>query len=148
MFHFAQHTTTFSSIILSLAIGGLVNCGTEFPTDQNDSNSDDFELKPPNQDSYLPGIEAKVDLGEDDVDPDVDDCVDVICHNGGECIDGIDTFTCQCPAGFTGTFCEINTTVCVPIPCEDGEDCQGEIKSYSCTCAPGFSGPQCDQPTA
>lgn len=28
------------------------------------------------------------------------------CINGGECIDGIDDFTCSCPPGLTGTYCE------------------------------------------
>ncbi|XP_046401564.1 protein eyes shut [Ischnura elegans] len=28
------------------------------------------------------------------------------CQNGGECIDGVDSFTCSCPANFTGKFCE------------------------------------------
>lgn len=28
------------------------------------------------------------------------------CVNGGTCIDGIDEFTCSCPTGLTGLFCE------------------------------------------
>lgn len=28
------------------------------------------------------------------------------CINGGECIDGIDDFTCSCPPGLTGIYCE------------------------------------------
>ena len=37
---------------------------------------------------------------------DVDECASNPCHNGGQCIDGINWFTCQCVAGYTGEFCE------------------------------------------
>ena len=30
------------------------------------------------------------------------------CNNGGECLDGIASYQCLCPAGFKGTDCEIS----------------------------------------
>lgn len=33
---------------------------------------------------------------------DIDDCASDPCLNGGVCIDGIDSFTCQCVSGKTG----------------------------------------------
>ena len=35
----------------------------------------------------------------------IDDCVDNPCKNGATCIDGIESYTCQCENGFTGESC-------------------------------------------
>ena len=37
---------------------------------------------------------------------DIDDCKENPCNNGGTCEDGIATYTCVCPIGFTGLSCE------------------------------------------
>ena len=37
---------------------------------------------------------------------DIDDCKDKPCDNGGTCKDGIGTYKCVCPTGFTGADCE------------------------------------------
>lgn len=37
----------------------------------------------------------------------IDDCVGVNCGNG-ECVDGIDSFSCTCDPGFTGKLCQMN----------------------------------------
>ena len=37
---------------------------------------------------------------------DVDACFPVQCENGGECIDGVSSYMCNCPAGYTGDHCE------------------------------------------
>ncbi len=42
---------------------------------------------------------------------DVDDCVNQTCSNGGSCVDGINSFSCNCLAGFTGDLCETGKTV-------------------------------------
>ena len=36
---------------------------------------------------------------------DVDDCASVVCANGGTCIDGVNTVTCECVPGYTGPRC-------------------------------------------
>ena len=36
----------------------------------------------------------------------VDNCDPNPCLNGGSCIDGVNTFTCQCALNFTGMTCE------------------------------------------
>ena len=47
---------------------------------------------------------------------DIDDCADVPCANGGTCLDGVNTFTCECPAGYTGPTCTrseyMNIVIC------------------------------------
>ena len=40
--------------------------------------------------------------------PDIDDCIENPCNNGGTCKDGIASYDCVCPEGFTGTDCEIS----------------------------------------
>ena len=37
---------------------------------------------------------------------DVNDCEESPCNNGGICQDGIASYTCVCPVGFTGLDCE------------------------------------------
>ena len=36
---------------------------------------------------------------------DIDDCVNNTCANGGLCVDGINTYSCNCSAGYTGERC-------------------------------------------
>ena len=40
---------------------------------------------------------------------DIDDCVNHTCANGGLCVDGINTYTCNCSAGYTGVRCLTGT---------------------------------------
>ena len=37
---------------------------------------------------------------------DIDDCDPDPCQNGGTCTDGVDSYTCTCVTGFTGTDCD------------------------------------------
>ena len=34
------------------------------------------------------------------------------CNNGGNCTDGIATYTCACPSGFKGADCEFSKRNC------------------------------------
>ena len=36
----------------------------------------------------------------------IDDCNPDPCENGGRCIDGLDTYICDCVLGYTGDNCE------------------------------------------
>ena len=44
--------------------------------------------------------------------PDIDDCVNHTCDNGGLCVDGVNTYTCNCSAGYTGVRCLTDTETC------------------------------------
>ena len=41
---------------------------------------------------------------------DINDCKGNPCNNGGNCTDGIATYTCTCPDGFRGSDCETSTS--------------------------------------
>ena len=36
---------------------------------------------------------------------DIDDCIGVTCSFHGTCVDGVNSHTCSCEAGYTGSNC-------------------------------------------
>ena len=38
---------------------------------------------------------------------DIDECASSPCQNGGTCNDAVNSYTCQCVPGYTGSNCEI-----------------------------------------
>ena len=38
---------------------------------------------------------------------DIDDCDGDPCINGATCVDAVNSYTCDCVAGYTGQYCEI-----------------------------------------
>ena len=42
---------------------------------------------------------------------DIDDCQPNSCLNGGVCVDGLNSFTCDCITGFIGSNCSISKLV-------------------------------------
>uniref|UniRef100_A0A803THD6 EGF-like domain-containing protein n=1 Tax=Anolis carolinensis TaxID=28377 RepID=A0A803THD6_ANOCA len=69
------------------------------------------------------------------------------CHNGGSCSDGVDSFFCDCLAGFQGQKCEEDIDECSSNPCKNGANCTDCVNSYTCTCPSGFSGIHCEHNT-
>ena len=42
---------------------------------------------------------------------DIDDCFPSKCQNGGTCKDGVNSYKCLCPGGYTGKDCEIGQEI-------------------------------------
>ncbi|KAM9364956.1 protein eyes shut homolog [Pholidichthys leucotaenia] len=55
------------------------------------------------------------------------------------------TASCRCPAGFEGSWCEIDTNECSSNPCQNQGDCVDQVNGYSCDCKMGFSGFYCEE---
>ena len=74
-----------------------------------------------------------------------------VCQNAGTCTDGVDSFTCNCLAGYTGTNCETDIDECNPDPCQNYAQCTQTTdgvtlapNSYHCACDQGYSGTHCE----
>lgn len=65
------------------------------------------------------------------------------CFNGGTCVDGINSFSCLCPVGFTGPFCLHDINECSSNPCLNSGTCVDGLGTYRCTCPLGYTGKNC-----
>eukprot|EP00058_Branchiostoma_floridae_P023798 XP_002609288.1 hypothetical protein BRAFLDRAFT_86801 [Branchiostoma floridae] len=86
---------------------------------------------------------------------DSNDCDPNPCVHNGNCTDGINSFTCTCPEGYEGRFCEKNINDCNRMTrkggnvylskhlCANGGTCIDKVNDYECYCAPGFTGKDC-----
>ncbi|XP_066294600.1 fibropellin-1-like [Branchiostoma lanceolatum] len=74
----------------------------------------------------------------------IDECASSPCVNGQICIDGVNSYTCQCPAGMTGDNCQIDIDECVSNPCSNGGTCVDGLNGYSCVCPKGVAGDNCE----
>ncbi|GFR86994.1 neurogenic locus notch homolog protein 1 [Elysia marginata] len=73
-----------------------------------------------------------------------DPCQGNPCTNGGKCVTIAPTvFSCSCPVGFTGTYCQTDIDECASSPCQNGGICTDQVGGYFCVCRQNFSGPEC-----
>lgn len=72
-------------------------------------------------------------------------CASSPCQNGATCVNGLNTFTCQCATDYGGTLCELDLNHCRTNPCRNGATCLSLTTSYYCSCASGYVGTTCQQ---
>lgn len=72
------------------------------------------------------------------------------CEHGGSCRvvlkpKSAPTFACDCPVGYTSSFCELEIdNACQSSPCINGVCKLTSLDSYVCNCSPGFRGLNCE----
>lgn len=82
------------------------------------------------------------------VQPAIFNCFDdgKFCKNGGSCIKSPNDFNymCQCPSGYSGTFCEIFDS-CSTFPCLNNGVCINKgTFGFECNCTLNFYGKNCE----
>uniref|UniRef100_A0A672GRE9 Neurogenic locus notch homolog protein 1 n=1 Tax=Salarias fasciatus TaxID=181472 RepID=A0A672GRE9_SALFA len=77
----------------------------------------------------------------------IDDCPGHECQNGGTCVDGVNTYNCQCKPEFTGQLCTEDVDECqlMPNACQNGGTCHNTYGSYQCVCVNGWTGDDCSE---
>lgn len=67
------------------------------------------------------------------------------CQNGGTCKEGPQNFTCVCPEGFTGPYCDQDVNECARKPnvCQNMATCVNNLGGYQCMCVNGWTGHDC-----
>ena len=100
----------------------------------------------------------------------VNECESEPCQNGGECVDLLNGFECECRDGYVGDQCEIGrntkaigvmveyTSVqsicsflcpdvdeCGSSPCDNGGTCVDQVNGFECKCMKGFAGDLCEK---
>ena len=60
-------------------------------------------------------------------------------------MDGINSYTCNCTEGYTGTDCETNINECLLMEpeCSGRGICTDGDNSFTCNCSKGFTGLMC-----
>ena len=58
-------------------------------------------------------------------------------------MDGVNSYTCQCPPEFSGALCEDQVVFCTVNSCANEGSCVEGVDGFSCDCQPGWTGPEC-----
>ncbi|XP_006831433.1 PREDICTED: hyaluronan-binding protein 2 [Chrysochloris asiatica] len=75
-----------------------------------------------------------------------DPCESNPCKHGGDCLVSGDTFTCSCPALFSGSRCQKVKNTCKNNPCGRGECLITQNPPYyRCVCKHPYTGPECSR---
>lgn len=77
------------------------------------------------------GLECKTDI---------DDCANVTCPLGRQCVDLVNDYECRCPPGYSGDNCTLDEDHCAPNPCKNNGTCINSGSSFVCECPSGYQG--------
>jgi len=79
----------------------------------------------------------------------INDCLNATCYNGGLCIDGINSYTCDCRWPFMGRYCQTQMKCMISgsddaeSTCKNGGVCVDQEQGPKCLCKQGFEGVDC-----
>ncbi|KAJ1528673.1 hypothetical protein ONE63_007067 [Megalurothrips usitatus] len=73
----------------------------------------------------------------------INDCKLNPCHNGGTCVDRVNSFQCICKEGWEGETCAVNRNDCEPNPCRNNGTCSDRVADFWCSCRDGWKGKTC-----
>ena len=78
----------------------------------------------------------------------INDCLNATCHNGGSCVDAINSYTCDCPWPFMGRYCQSRMRCAdAASVCQNNGTCveaaKGTDGAPRCLCSPGYTGVDC-----
>jgi Notch-like protein len=66
------------------------------------------------------------------------------CSIKGTCINNIESYSCICSIGWTGSLCEVNINECsFPLSCHPNSTCIDLPGSYQCLCPSWLTGVNC-----
>lgn len=88
--------------------------------------------------SCLPGWNGRV------CEKEINECDSNPCHNGGICVDKLNSYLCACPMGYAGSECEEEIQICETNPCKNNALCLMEEGIPTCYCVPDFHGSKCE----
>uniref|UniRef100_A0ABM0M578 Fibropellin-1-like n=1 Tax=Saccoglossus kowalevskii TaxID=10224 RepID=A0ABM0M578_SACKO len=74
---------------------------------------------------------------------DINECASNPCLNNGTCVDGVDSYVCNCVVGYSGDNCQTDINECASNPCLNNGTCVDGVNSYVCNCVDGYSGDNC-----
>ncbi|CBY32224.1 unnamed protein product [Oikopleura dioica] len=136
-----QCTWDFMSITFDDGTGTGVICGNNIPPPGVFSGPGPCVVQFTSDNGVtLPGFQLEYVITPDDL------CIGNLCENDSECIqDDSDPrgYTCNCPAGITGDFCQSDIDECDEGFCENGI-CENFFPGFTCECAPFFTGDSCN----
>ncbi|VDI10144.1 Hypothetical predicted protein [Mytilus galloprovincialis] len=97
--------------------------------------------KPDTADKLPTDADLCENCGDSCIVSDIDDCAPNPCLNGGQCIDGVDLYTCNCAAGYEGKICDrIPCTVSGKEPFTTGptDGSYNYMDTITYSCNPGY----------
>lgn len=70
-------------------------------------------------------------------------CYDSDCNDRGQCINGTNTYKCDCVKGYDADDCSVDINECENNQCQNGATCIDLVAKYECACAKGYEGEFC-----
>ncbi|CAK1548011.1 unnamed protein product [Leptosia nina] len=71
-------------------------------------------------------------------------CLEQECQRGAHCEDVRNSYSCACPPGYAGDYCQVDIDECENNQCQHGAKCKDDVAKYFCLCPEGYDGDLCE----